>query len=396
MEPRKSIAFLLRNTQSPLQLIAGVFGSFVGIFIVGLAVQLYAEYTHLISNQGNVTGYQFIIINKKVSALNTFKQGISQFTTEDLDKIRELGVVEDIGVFKSNQFSVEGILQIPGQNGGFGSEMFFESVEDQFIDQTPEDWNWKAGDETVPLILPTDFLNLYNFNFAPSRGLPVLSQKTTKLARFSIAISGEKGEETFVGRIAGYSSRINSILVPLSFMEFANEKFTANTPQKSGKIIVSIKDDKIATLYKLIKELDWETNEDKLRSGKFAAILELLISMMVLVGLLIVAVSFSSTILYVILAINKSRYEIDTLMLIGVPRTFIVRWYMTNLGGINVFIGIGTWLSLSFLKSKLDEFAAGYSYQLLEKLHFSTYLIICSTLLFITLIQYLRIRKLDR
>ena len=165
MEPRKSIAFLLRNTQSPLQLIAGVFGSFVGIFIVGLAVQLYAEYTHLISNQGNVTGYQFIIINKKVSALNTFKQGISQFSTEDLDKIRELGVVEDIGVFKSNQFSVEGILQIPGQNGGFGSEMFFESVEDQFIDQTPEDWNWKAGDETVPLILPTDFLNLYNFNF---------------------------------------------------------------------------------------------------------------------------------------------------------------------------------------------------------------------------------------
>jgi hypothetical protein len=396
MEPRKSIAFLLRNTQSPLQLIAGVFGSFVGIFIVGLAVQLYAEYTHLISNQGNVTGYQFIIINKKVSALNTFKQGISQFSTEDLDKIRELGVVEDIGVFKSNQFSVEGILQIPGQNGGFGSEMFFESVEDQFIDQTPEDWNWKAGDETVPLILPTDFLNLYNFNFAPSRGLPVLSQKTTKLARFSIAISGEKGQETFVGRIAGYSSRINSILVPLSFMEFANEKFTANTPQKSGKIIVSIKDDKIATLYKLIKELDWETNEDKLRSGKFAAILELLISMMVLVGLLIVAVSFSSTILYVILAINKSRYEIDTLMLIGVPRIFIVRWYMTNLGGINVFIGIGAWLSLSFLKSKLDEFAAGYSYELYDGLHFSTYLVICSTLLFISLIQYLRIRKLDR
>ncbi len=396
MEPRKSIAFLLRNTQSPLQLIAGVFGPFVGIFIVGLAVQLYSEYTHLISNQGNVTGYQFIIINKKVSALNTFKKGVSQFTTEELDRIRELGVVEDIGVFKSNQFSVEGILQIPGQNGGFGSEMFFESVEDQFIDQTPEDWNWKAGDETVPLILPTDFLNLYNFNFAPSRGLPVLSQKTTKLARFSISISGEKGQETFVGRIAGYSSRINSILVPLSFMEFANEKFTANTPQKSGKIIVSIKDDKIATLYKLIKELDWETNEDKLRSGKFAAILELLISLMVFVGLVIVGVSFSATILYVILAINKSRYEIDTLMLIGVPRNFIVRWYMFNLGGINVLIGLSTWVSLSYLKSLMNEFAAGYSYELYDGLHPSTYFTIAATLLVLWIVQYFRIRNLDK
>ncbi len=396
MEPRKSIAFLLRNTQSPLQLIAGVFGSFVGIFIVGLAVQLYSEYTHLISNQGNVTGYQFIIINKKVSALNTFKKGVSQFTTEELDRIRELGVVEDIGVFKSNQFSVEGILQIPGQNGGFGSEMFFESVEDQFIDQTPEDWNWKAGDETVPLILPTDFLNLYNFNFAPSRGLTVLSQKTTKLARFSISISGEKGQETFVGRIAGYSSRINSILVPLSFMEFANEKFTANTPQKSGKIIVSIKDDKIATLYKLIKELDWETNEDKLRSGKFAAILELLISLMVFVGLVIVGVSFSATILYVILAINKSRYEIDTLMLIGVPRNFIVRWYMFNLGGINVLIGLSTWVSLSYLKSLMNEFAAGYSYELYDGLHPSTYFTIAATLLVLWIVQYFRIRNLDK
>jgi hypothetical protein len=396
MEPRKSIAFLLRNTQSPLQLIAGVFGSFVGIFIVGLAVQLYAEYNQLISNQGNVAGYQFVLINKKVSALNTFKKDISQFSTEDLDKIRKLGVVEDIGIFKSNQFSVEGVLQIPGQNGGFGSEMFFESVEDKFIDQTPEDWNWKAGDETVPLILPTDFLNLYNFNFAPSRGLPVLSQKTTKLARFSIAIRGEKGQETFVGRIAGYSSRINSILVPLSFMDFANEKFTANTPQKTGKLIVSIKDDKIATLYKLIKELDWETNEDKLRSGKFAAILELLISLMVLVGLVIVAVSFSATILYVILAINKSRYEIDTLMLIGVPRSFIVRWYMLNLGAINVLIGLAAWLSLSYLKSLMDGFAAGYSYELYDGLHPYTYLTITATLLVLWIVQYFRIRKLDK
>ena len=396
MEPRKSIAFLLRNTQSPLQLIAGVFGSFVGIFIVGLAVQLYAEYNQLISSQGNVAGYQFVLINKKVSALNTFKKDISQFSTEDLDKIRELGVVEDIGIFKSNQFSVEGVLQIPGQNGGFGSEMFFEAVEDKFIDQTPEDWNWKAGDETVPLILPTDFLNLYNFNFAPSRGLPVLSQKTTKLARFSIAIRGEKGQGTFVGRIAGYSSRINSILVPLSFMDFANEKFTANTPQKTGKIIVSIKDDKIATLYKLIKELDWETNEDKLRSGKFAAILELLISLMVLVGLVIVAVSFSATILYVILAINKSRYEIDTLMLIGVPRSFIVRWYMLNLGAINVLIGLATWLSLSYLKSLMDGFGSGYSYELYDGLHPYTYLTITATLLVLWLVQYFRIRKLDK
>jgi hypothetical protein len=396
MEPRKSIAFLLRSTQSPLQLIAGVFGSFVGIFIVGLAVQLYVEYTHLISNQGNAAGYQFIIINKKVSALNTFKQDISQFSSEDLDKIKGLGVVEDIGIFKSNQFSVEGILQIPGQNGGFGSEMFFESVADQFIDQTPEDWDWKPGEETVPLILPTDFLNLYNFNFAPSRGLPVLSQKTTKLARFSIAISGEKGQETFAGRIAGYSSRINSILVPMSFMDFANEKFTANTPQKTGKIIVSIKDDKIATLYKLIKELDWETNEDKLRSGKFAAILELLISMMVLVGLVIVAVSISSTILYVILAINKSRYEIDTLMLIGVPRTFIVRWYMLNLGAINALIGLVTWISLSYLKSSMDGFAAAYSYELYDGLHPYTYFTVVSTLVVIWGIQFIRIRKLDK
>jgi ABC-type lipoprotein release transport system permease subunit len=182
----------------------------------------------------------------------------------------------------------------------------------------------------------------------------------------------------------------------MSFMEFANEKFTANTPQKTGKIIVSIKDDKLATLYKLIKELDWETNEDKLRSGKFAAILELLISLMVLVGLVIVVVSFSATILYVILAINKSRYEIDTLMLIGVPRTFIVRWYMVNLGAINALIGLSTWLSLTYLKSLMDGFAAGYSYELYDGLHLSTYLTIAATLLVLWIVQYFRIRKLDK
>jgi hypothetical protein len=83
-------------------------------------------------------------------------------------------------------------------------------------------------------------------------------------------------------------------------------------------------------------------------------------------------------------------------MLIGVPRTFIVRWYMLNLGAINALIGLVTWISLSYLKSSMDGFAAAYSYELYDGLHPYTYFTVVSTLVVIWGIQFIRIRKLDK
>lgn len=43
------------------------------------------------------------------------------------------------------------------------TEMFFEAVPDSFVDASAADWQYKPGDEEVPVILPRTYIALYNF-----------------------------------------------------------------------------------------------------------------------------------------------------------------------------------------------------------------------------------------
>jgi hypothetical protein len=38
------------------------------------------------------------------------------------------------------------------------------------------DWKWSQGSTVIPLIVPNQFLDLYNFGFAPSQNLMQLTQ----------------------------------------------------------------------------------------------------------------------------------------------------------------------------------------------------------------------------
>ena len=56
------------------------------------------------------------------------------------------------------------------------TQMFFESVPDAYIDVKSADWRFDERSDFLPIILPRNYLNLYNFGFAQSRNLPQLSE----------------------------------------------------------------------------------------------------------------------------------------------------------------------------------------------------------------------------
>ena len=79
-----------------------------------------------------------------------------------------------------------------------GTDMFFESVPDDFVDI-----KWPASATShdagqmseVPIILPRTYLALYNFGFAQTKNLPKLSEGVVSMIPMDIRLRGEAGKE---------------------------------------------------------------------------------------------------------------------------------------------------------------------------------------------------------
>ena len=91
--------------------------------------------------------------------------------------------------------------------------MFFESVPDEFVDIKLDKWHFDEATHTIPIIIPRNYLNLYNFGFAQSRSLPKLSEGLMSLIQMDIMMRGNGRVEQYKGNIVGFSNRLNTILV---------------------------------------------------------------------------------------------------------------------------------------------------------------------------------------
>ena len=127
--------------------------------------------------------------------------------------------------------------------------MFFESVPDEYVDVNLDKWEFDENERVVPIIIPRNYLNLYNFGFAQSRSLPQLSEGVMGMVNLDIRITGAGHTENFKGKIVGFSNRLNTILVPETFMAWANNEFAPGQKSEPSRLIVEVNnptDDRIA------------------------------------------------------------------------------------------------------------------------------------------------------
>jgi uncharacterized integral membrane protein len=161
------------------------------------------------------------------------------------------------------------------------------------------------------------------------------------MAVFDIDIRGGKGTAHFAGKIVGFSNRISSVLVPKSFMSYANSHFGNNQSEsESYRIIVEAKQQELPKIQQYFKDEGYETNEELLKNGKFGSLLQAILGILGALGIVVMFVSVSSFILYVQLAISRSKYEIETLLRQGYPHKKIVQWYSMKLALIFGIIAI--------------------------------------------------------
>lgn len=330
---------LMRRHISMGQLAGFFFANLCGMVIVLLGIQFYQDVAPVFTEGDSFMKKDYLIVSKKVSTLGSFVGKSSTFSNSDIEEILDQPFTKEVGAFTPSQFKVSAGVGMEQIGLNMSTAMFFESVPDKYVDVNLDEWHFEPGQEVVPIIIPRNYLNLYNFGFAQSRNLPQLSEGVMNLINLEVRISGGGRQNSYKGKIAGFSNRLNTILVPESFMVWANANYSDGSAYKEpSRLIVEVgnpTDDRIARFF---KEHGYETEDDKLDAGKTTWFLKVVVGIVLAVGLLISILSFYILMLSIYLLLQKNSTKLENLLLIGYGPNRVALPYQILTIGLNACV----------------------------------------------------------
>ena len=309
---------LMRRHISLGQLAGFFFANLCGMVIVLLSIQFYQDVAPVFTEGDSFMKKDYIIVSKKVSTLGSFVGKSSTFSNAEIEEIEEQPFTRGVGEFTPSQFKVSTGVGMEQLGLNLSTAMFFESVPDKYVDSSLEGWQFEPGQEEIPIIIPRNYLNLYNFGFAQSRNLPQISEGVINMVNLEVRISGGGRMDTYKGKIAGFSNRLNTILVPESFMTWANTHYGENGIRKDpSRLIVEVNNPTDERIAQFFREHGYDTEDDKLDAGKTTWFLKVIVGIVLSVGLLISALSFYILMLSIYLLLQKNTTKLENLLLIG-------------------------------------------------------------------------------
>ncbi len=344
---------LLRKNIVIGQLLGYWVATLLGLTIVLFSIQFYYDIQGIFSSEKGVFGRDFLVISKKVSVLNTLKVGSTDFDKKEMEQLQSQSFVKRMSGFTVASYQVYASAQL-NNDKKFGTLLFFESVPDEYLDIENDEWHWQQGMDFVPIVLPKSYLTLYNFGFAPGQGLPQLSDKTISMLTLKIEISGKK-HGVFKSRIVGFTDRINSILVPQSFMDWANAEYgTGVTP--SSRVIIEPHNLTDPAIGKYFSNHNYDIANDKATAGEASSFLRTLIFIVMGIGIIITLLALGLMLLSINLLIQKNHTKIENLSLLGYSTRSIALPYQGLVIILNIFVlamalGIVSWLHKYYARS---------------------------------------------
>lgn len=307
---------LLRRHISPAQLGGFFLANLLGMWVVMLGIQFYDDVVPVLNGEDSFINNNFLVVSRHVTTVGTLAGRSNAFTEGDLADIRRQPFCKRAGVFTSSQYKVSAALGMKG-SAAFNTEMFFESVPNEFVDADSALWRYEPGDDEVPVILPRTYIALYNFGFAQSRGLPQVSDGLVGMIDMQIFINASGRHHTFKGRVLGFSSRLNTILVPQSFMDWSNATFEPGKFDDPSRIIVEVNSPSDDSIARYMQQHSLDVEDNKLDAGKTTYFLKVVVGLVMSVGLFISILSFYILMLSIYLLVQKNTQKLENLLLIG-------------------------------------------------------------------------------
>jgi hypothetical protein len=349
---------LLRRHISLPQLAGFFFANLLGMLIVLLSLQFYRDVKPVFSEEDGFIRPDFLILSKRISALGTIGLGsVSTFSEKEMNELASQPFAKRVGAFTASQYKVSCSMGIDGV-AQLGTEMFFESVPDAFVDADLQKWHFNEGDEVVPIILPRTYLAIYNFGFAQSQNLPKISESVAGLVEMVISMRGNGRNEFIRGKVIGFSTRLNTILAPESFIRWSNERYAPDADAEPSRIILEVGNPADDAIVNYINGKGYEIEDDKLDAGRMTFFLRLVSGIVMTVGLLISLLSFYILMLSIYLLVEKNSDKMRTLLLIGYSRGRVALPYQMLTVGINLLVFLLAVVALLCLRTQYMQMLA--------------------------------------
>lgn len=336
---------LLRQHISIGQFVGFFFANLFGMLIVLLGIQFYHDVVPVFTAEDSFMSSDYVIVSKKIGMGTTLSGRSHDFSAAEVENLGSQPFVRHIGAFTSARYKVEATMGINGKSI-LNTELPIESVPDEFIDVPLSNWNYTEGDQTIPIILPRSYINMYNFGFAQNHQLPRISDGLMGMIDFHLYIKGNE----FKGRVIAFSNRLNSILVPQKFMAWSNNQFAPDEQSTPTRLLVDMENPTDKAVVRYMEKNGYEVEDDKLQAEKTTYFLRLIVTMVMMVGLVISILSFYILMLSIYLLVQKNADKLENLLLIGYSPSRVARPYQWLTIGLNVLVLLIALVILFFLR----------------------------------------------
>lgn len=316
---------LLRRNISAGQLLGYSAANAVGLIVVLVGLMFHLDSGNEAKNQEQFFSKDYAVISKKVDGIGF---NPVTFSEEEITDIERQPWAKKTGRFTASQFTVYGSVTLGGRS--LGTYLFLESIPDEFFDIKPKEWDFDPDDGFIPVIINKDYLTLYNFGFAVPQGLPQLSEEIIGSIPLSVRLTGEgMRPEYFEAAIVGFSTRLNTIAVPQSFMDWANERFyTEGEKLEPSRLILETDALQADKMNSYLAQHGYEKAGDNADEGKISKFLGVVSGVVTINGFVICALAVFILLLSIFLLLQQSRDKLNYLMLLGYSPTIIGKYYL--------------------------------------------------------------------
>jgi hypothetical protein len=382
---------LLRQHISLPQFAGFFFANLFGMIIVLLGFQFYNDVIPVFTQGDSFMKEDFLVISKKISTAGSLSGNSNNFTIGDMNDLRKQEFTKKVAKFTSSEYKVNGTMGVNGTEA-LKTEMFFESVPDGFVDVALKDWTYNPGSHEVPIILPRSYINMYNFGFAQSHSLPKISDGLMGMIDFTVFVKGNGHQDTFKGKVIGFSNRLNTILVPQSFMDWSNNYYAPGETSDPTRLIVEVHNPANEKIDQYFQKKSFET-EDNLDSSKTTWFLRIIVSIVMVVGLVISILSFYILMLSIYLLVQKNSSKLENLLLIGYSPGKVALPYQLLTLGLNIIVLFIALVILFFVRNYYMDMITLLFPQIEEGSMFPAFIVGLCLFVLVTLMNQFAIRN---
>jgi hypothetical protein len=168
--------------------------------------------------------------------------------------------------------------------------------------------------------------------------MPRLSEGQAEVIPLEFPLSGNGLRSDMPGRIVGFSNRLNTVIVPQEFMEWANERFGSDNDQLPQRLIVEVSSPGDIKIEQYMNDHRYEIAGDKMSSSKANYFLTVISGIVIAVGILISLLSFFVLMLSIYLLLQKNTRKLQDLLLLGYSPAQVSRHYIMLVVALNAVV----------------------------------------------------------